>query len=491
MQDKKFKYFVLLANMRTGSNLFEQNINLYDDFSCHGELFNPHFIGYPNAPATLDFSLTEREKKPIKLIEKLIARQSQSLPGFRLFADHDDRVLEHCLADPGCAKIVLTRNPLDSFVSHGIARATDQWKLTDLRKRKSARVDFDFVKFKAYLERIQGFLARIHTRLQETGQTAFFLSYEDLNRVRVFNGLVKHLGGHQQLKQLEETIKRQNPGDLEDKVSNYRAMVQQIKEIDFFGTGLRSYHEPERNPGISRIVGGVKVPLLYLPIGRAGHPAILEWMLAQERNNHADKGVLTDEINQRKLAEWLKRFSRRQVFTLLCHPVERAYDAFYDNIFLTGESGFPWIRKDLQSHYNLNLPVAEMTRDPNRVVLENSGYGVQAHAEAFQGFLKFLKGNLLGQTRARTDHGWSTQTSVLDGYAKAVKPDMIIRPEDLSKALCHMENVLELDPVAKPAPQTRARCFSLAEIYNGRIESAVREIYARDYTGFGFGRWNK
>ena len=48
MAKTRFKYFVLLANMRTGSNLFEQNINLFDSFSCNGELFNPSFVGYPN-----------------------------------------------------------------------------------------------------------------------------------------------------------------------------------------------------------------------------------------------------------------------------------------------------------------------------------------------------------------------------------------------------------------------------------------------------------
>ena len=43
-----FDYFVVFAEMRTGSNFLESNLNAFDGIECHGEAFNPHFIGYPN-----------------------------------------------------------------------------------------------------------------------------------------------------------------------------------------------------------------------------------------------------------------------------------------------------------------------------------------------------------------------------------------------------------------------------------------------------------
>ena len=43
-----FDYFVVFAEMRTGSNFLEANINAFDGLSCLGEAFNPHFIGYPD-----------------------------------------------------------------------------------------------------------------------------------------------------------------------------------------------------------------------------------------------------------------------------------------------------------------------------------------------------------------------------------------------------------------------------------------------------------
>ena len=59
--------------------------------------------------------------------------------GFRLFHNHDPRAIESGVNDPRCAKIVLTRNPADSYVSWKIAQETGQWKLTNVKRRKDAK----------------------------------------------------------------------------------------------------------------------------------------------------------------------------------------------------------------------------------------------------------------------------------------------------------------------------------------------------------------
>ena len=41
----QFTSFVMFAEMRTGSNFLEANLNALEGVTCHGELFNPHFIG--------------------------------------------------------------------------------------------------------------------------------------------------------------------------------------------------------------------------------------------------------------------------------------------------------------------------------------------------------------------------------------------------------------------------------------------------------------
>ena len=58
---RPFDSFVLFAEMRTGSNFLEANINGFADLHCHGEAFNPHFIGYPTREEICGVTLAERE----------------------------------------------------------------------------------------------------------------------------------------------------------------------------------------------------------------------------------------------------------------------------------------------------------------------------------------------------------------------------------------------------------------------------------------------
>ncbi len=57
--------------MRTGSNFLEANLNAFDGFECHGEAFNPHFIGYPNKTEILDVTQAQRDADPARLINRL------------------------------------------------------------------------------------------------------------------------------------------------------------------------------------------------------------------------------------------------------------------------------------------------------------------------------------------------------------------------------------------------------------------------------------
>ncbi|MFV2034483.1 MAG: nodulation protein NodH, partial [Halocynthiibacter sp.] len=44
----RFDYFIIFAEMRTGSNFLESTLNAFPGITCYGEAFNPHFVGYPN-----------------------------------------------------------------------------------------------------------------------------------------------------------------------------------------------------------------------------------------------------------------------------------------------------------------------------------------------------------------------------------------------------------------------------------------------------------
>ena len=170
-----FDYFVIFAEMRTGSNFLETNLNAFEGITCHGEAFNPHFIGYPDKTSLLSFTQADRDADPETLLNA-IRETPGHISGFRFFHDHDPRILEPMLDDPKCAKIILTRNPLDSYVSWKIAKAKGQWKLTNVKRRKDAKVHFNRDEFARHLETLQDFQVLLLKHLQATGQAAFYLA---------------------------------------------------------------------------------------------------------------------------------------------------------------------------------------------------------------------------------------------------------------------------------------------------------------------------
>ena len=159
-----FDYFVVFAEMRTGSNFLEANINTFDGLACHGEAFNPHFIGYPQSDNVLGVTQQQRDADPQKLVDQIKA--ADGLNGFRFFNNHDQRLLDICLADRRCAKIILTRNPVESFVSWKIATATGQWKLTNVSLAKTRQIEFKNREFESYLDALQGFQVTLLNALQ-------------------------------------------------------------------------------------------------------------------------------------------------------------------------------------------------------------------------------------------------------------------------------------------------------------------------------------
>ena len=63
-----FDSFVVFAAMRTGSNFLEANLNAIPGVACHGEAFNPYFVGYPHRETLLGFDQAAREADPAKLL---------------------------------------------------------------------------------------------------------------------------------------------------------------------------------------------------------------------------------------------------------------------------------------------------------------------------------------------------------------------------------------------------------------------------------------
>ncbi|SDN78831.1 hypothetical protein SAMN05216196_102129 [Lutimaribacter pacificus] len=470
-----FDYFVVFAEMRTGSNFLETNLNAYDGVTCHGEAFNPHFIGYPNRTEILGITQAMRDADPLRLVTT-IRDATGGLGGFRFFHDHDPRVLEAVLGDPRCAKIILTRNPAESYVSWKIAQATGQWKLTDARRRRDSRITFDRDEFETHLDALQEFQLRLLNALQITGQTAFYVDYEDLQSVEVMNGLARWLGISGQLETLDQSLKKQNPEPMADKVRNFEAMGEALARLDRFNLSRTPNFEPRRGAQVPSFVAAARAPLLYMPVRSGPEAQVMSWLAALD-------GVGVDglqaKFTQKTLRQWKRALPGHRGFTVLRHPVARAHDVFCRRILSTGPGSYAEIRKTLRKAFKLPIPGQEPGAEYDRA----------AHRAAFLAFLEFLKKNLNGQTGIRVDAGWASQAQVVQGFAGFALPDLILREADMAETLPDLARRAGCDPVPVPGAAPDEAPFALPEIYDDEIEALAAQVYQRDYVTFGFGRW--
>lgn len=468
---KGFDAFVILAEMRTGSNALEERLNDYEGLDSHGEVFNPHFVGAPKRDRLFGIGIRARDTDPIKMLEAL-KENSTGLAGFRLFSDHDPRVIEHCLSERRIAKVILTRNLLDSYVSLKIARATGQWWLSDLSRRKEATAQFDAGEFDEFAARRTAHLKGIRHRLQVTGQTAFEVAYEDLGDDDVIRGCARFLGARKLREEAGPRGRVQNPVPLSEKVSNFVEMKAALAARDPFDTDHHPDFEPAKGPNVPAFLAARTAPLLFLPVKGAADDRVSEWLGRLGGGGPAEAG-----FTRKTVRAWKRRHGPHLSFTVVAHPVARAHAAFCTYILSRGEGSFTGIRATLARSYGVPLP--EDPADP--------GYDAKAHGAAFLAFLRFLKGNLAGQTAIRVDSAWASQTALVQGMSGFVLPDRICRAEALQAELDRVAQAVGIAPA--PVADAGPEPFPLAEIYSDRIERAARRAYQRDYMMFGYGAW--
>lgn len=470
-----FDYFIVFAEMRTGSNFLEANLNAFPGLACLGEAFNPTFVGYPNKSDCLGIDLPAREADPLALIRAIEATPGV-MSGFRFFHDHDRRILDHVLPDPRCAKIILTRNPVDSYVSWKIAQATGQWKLTDVRKRKDAQAEFDAAEFTAHMQQLQDFQVHLLNALQVTGQTAFYVAYEDLQDVAVMNGLARWLGQPDQLEKLDDKLKVQNPAPVSEKVANFDQMEQALARLDRFNLSRTPNFEPRRGANVPAYHAGARTPLLYLPVRGEIDDTVLGWLAGLDGVGPDD---LTGNFTQKSLRQWKRRNQGHRSFTVIRHPVARAHAVFCKRIVSTGKGSFGEIRRILRNRHDLPIPARG----------EDGPYTRDQHRQAFGMFLDFLKANLSGQTSIRIDQAWATQSAVIEGMAGFALPDMIVREDEMGAYLPALAQQVGHPSPGEPAPVADDAPYPLSAIYDSEIERQTQDVYQRDYLNFGFGPW--
>ena len=469
---RPFDCFVILAEMRTGSNFLESNLDAFPGLKCYGEAFNPHFLVSPKRKELFGMTQADRDAKPLRLIDAM-KKNTPGIPGFRFFHDHDPRVFDAVMADRRCAKIVLTRNVVESYVSHRIAQATNQWRLGDMKNARTAKVRFDPDGFEKMFLARKAFQEQILRALQVSGQTAFYIDYEDIQDLEVINGLARFLGEETRLEAFSGATKKQNPQSLAEKVTNFDEMERALGRIDHFDLGRLPNFEPKRGPMVPAYVAADKAGLLFMPIPGGANRPLKQWLGALEG---AGEEVLVTRFTQKTLRQWKRGHPGHRSFTVLSHPVRRLYRAYCRHLLGDRAHTYHEIRRVLREVYKVPVP------------LPDERYDLADHRAAFLEFAKWVRGNLNGQTSVRVDGSWASQGSVIQGFAQFSLPDHILREDGLEQGLASLAQERGLS-APETAPAEAEEPFALAEFYDSEIEKAVKAAYQRDYMLFGFGPW--
>lgn len=216
--------------------------------------------------------------------------------------------------------------------------------------------------------------------------------------------------------------------------------------------------------------------LIYLPIKSGPQDQVLDWLAALDG---VPREALRGKMSQKELRQWKRKMRGHRGFTVLRHPALRAHDAFCRHILTTGEGSYRQLRNTLMRRYKVPLP-----KDG-----PDDEYDREAHRAAFVAFLKFLKGNLAGQTSIRVDAAWCSQAQAIAGFGAFCLPDRILREEELASELPALAagqghaTVPAVPQMVEPGP------FTLGDIYDDEIEALTAEAYQKDYMTFGFSRW--
>ena len=468
-----FDSFILIAGMRTGSNFLESNLASANGVTSFGEAFNPNFIGQPKTQDLFGFTLADREKNPFALLDKIKA--TDGIGGFRFFDGHDPRILQACITDPRCAKIILTRDPLESFVSLKTAQLTDKWRMTADKAVDPPAIEISTDEFTTYCQMRAQFLGQVDQALLLAGQSALRLDYGDLQDLAAINGVLRFLGVPEPLPRLNKTFKKQSVAPLQARISNYAEVAAHpIANVPSARMDLPL--EPTRGPAPRSYVASDRLSLLFMPLHGPADREVTTWLAK------LDQQTLRHGMTMPEVKNWRGTHRGHRSFCVLWHPLQRAHQVFCEVFQRGAADDFATIRQRLTKLYDVEF--VDLPDDPK--ALDPTTFA--AHRAGFLGFLRFLHRNLRGQTSFRIDPHWASQLVLLQGVCKLAPPDMILREDELPTALTALAQ--RCDASATPFTPAQRPCdWLLAQIYDPEIEHAARSAYAIDYQTFGFESW--
>ncbi|HEX4078322.1 MAG TPA: sulfotransferase [Rhizomicrobium sp.] len=229
--------FVIIASPRTGSTHLTTLLHKRPDVICHGELLHPkketilgRWRDSDRVPVTRA-QLTEiRDKNPKEFIQQVFSNDRGGCQvGFKIFAGHNDALLDQLIADSSIKKVILyRRNALAVYSSSRIAHRFGE------RVRRTARpsqpvVSFEAEKFVKFCKKYAAFYRSVIQKLNAHQQFFYLLHYEEINDPWLFSCLLNFIGADSKDVELRATSIKQNSSEILKRFSNSGAAEEFLR----------------------------------------------------------------------------------------------------------------------------------------------------------------------------------------------------------------------------------------------------------------------
>ena len=159
-----------------------------------------------------------------------------------------------------------------------------------------------------------------------------------------------HWLGRTDLKRVEPASDQvpQNPRELAEKVSNFDEMQAELARLDPFMLRRIPNFEPRKGPAVPTFIAAeAGKGLIYMPIKGGPSARIAGWLGAM--------AAVRDDFNQNDLRQWKREHAGHRSFTVLRHPLLRAWTAF--ETLLRGRNGE--LRQLMRDIHRVALPPDE------------------------------------------------------------------------------------------------------------------------------------
>ena len=473
------RYFAILGAMRTGSNLLEKTLEHLGDTVCYGEAFNPSFISGPRKKKVLGYTVETRDADPIGFLETLIAAEPSRIAGLRIFVGHNQEVTDYILRDPRCFRIVLTRDPVDSYISLKIARKTDQWMLRNPRRRTTTRIRFDEKDFIAYRNRLQAYYAAIDAGLAKYETDAFRIDYTDLGNRALLQELANRMGSTGQVP-AKPPILRQNPGNWAQKVENHVEMCEVLN--------LPTSRQDEPTQPLTPVMRPDGFGVGYAPIyGNAFEPmvALLHRIEVRDFSRARIPAPELFDMASRQVLFVADDPGDAPVITMVSDPFRRLHAVFLKEVFGPGAQ-FSVVRRALQDRVGPVPP-------PRRIANGKAEYSAERHQQHFAGFLNIVEEALSSDSEIEPAPDWQAQSDLLQPFCDRIQIEKIFRHEAFADAVHWLTLTMKLPPF--PPGQIngmrqagRLDLLPIQQVITPRLTDRVFDLHSADYQRFGYQR---